>query len=183
MKVNGSVKDRRAGGIRADDYRNVTNRVKPEYYMHCAKWIVEMVKMHDAKGVPLYAVSPGNEVQFTQSFESCVWDGPDLAKFIGILRKMLDDEGYSEREDLRPRDHDRPHYAGGTPTYVQDIMADPVAAKALDIFATHGYSDNGFTGRGVGELLAQVLGPDQGLRQAVLDHRGRHRRPRLARAR
>ncbi len=146
MKVNGSVKDRRSGGIRANDYRNVTNRVKPEYYMHCAKWIVEMVKMHDAKGVPLYAVSPGNEVQFTQTFESCVWDGPDLAKFIGILRKMLDDEGYSEVKIFAPETMTGHMYAGGTPTYVHDIMADPVAAKALDIFATHGYSDNGFTG-------------------------------------
>ncbi len=146
MKVNGKVTGNGAGGIHADSYGNINNRVKPEYYMHFAKWVVEMVKMHDEVGVPLYAVSPGNEVQFTQGFESCVWTGEDLAKIIAILGKMLDDEGYGNVKIFAPETMTSHDYVGGTPSYVKDIMANPEAARALDIFATHGYADNGFQG-------------------------------------
>jgi glucuronoarabinoxylan endo-1,4-beta-xylanase len=146
MKETGRVNDTRSGAIRADSYGKITNRVKPGYYMHFAKWICEMVKMHRAAGAPLYAVSPGNEVQFTQTFESCVWTGPDLARIIAILGKMLKDEGLDDVKIYAPETMTSHDYAGGTPDYVRDIMADPEAANALDVFATHGYADNGFTG-------------------------------------
>jgi len=51
----------------------------------------------DRMGVPFFAVSPGNEVQFTQSFESCVWDGKDFAAVVVRLRELLDAERGGER--------------------------------------------------------------------------------------
>jgi O-glycosyl hydrolase len=62
-------------------YWGFDNPVDRNYFRHFCKWMAEYVKLHDRLGVPLYSVSFGNEVQFTQSFESCVWDGKDYTTF------------------------------------------------------------------------------------------------------
>jgi len=144
MKESGRLTDKRSGSVRANSYRGITNRVKPEYYMHFAKWMVEMVKMHEAAGAPLYAVSPGNEVQFTQTFESCVWNGEDYARIVAILGQMLEQEGYGHVKIFGPETMTSHDYPGGTPDYVRAIVDNPDAFKQLDVFATHGYADNGF---------------------------------------
>ncbi|MFO7956139.1 MAG: glycoside hydrolase family 30 beta sandwich domain-containing protein [Candidatus Brocadiia bacterium] len=144
MKVNNSITGPDQPGARAHDYRGTTNRVDPKYYRHFAKWMVEMVKMHDAKGAPFYAVSPGNEVQFSQGFESCVWNGEDYAEIVKILGEMLEREGYGHVKIFGPETMTSHFYHGGTPDYVRAIAEDPEALEQLDVFATHGYSDNGF---------------------------------------
>ena len=85
MKMNKSITDKRSNAIRAGGYGNFNNRVNPKHFRHFCKWMAEYVKIHDKQGVPFYAVSPGNEVQFTQSFESCVWDGRDYVTFSGKI--------------------------------------------------------------------------------------------------
>ncbi len=144
MKVTGQVTDTQSNAVRAHSYGEIANRVKPDYYMHFARWLVEMVKLHEAAGAPLYAVSPGNEVQFTQRFESCVWNGEDYARIVGILGRMLEEEGYGHVKIFGPETMTSHFYEGGTPDYIRAIMSDPAAAEQLDVFATHGYADNGF---------------------------------------
>jgi glucuronoarabinoxylan endo-1,4-beta-xylanase len=141
MKINKSITDKKSGAVRAGDYRGFTNRVDPKYYRHFCKWMVEYVKLHDKLGVPFYAVSPGNEVQFTQSFESCVWDGKDYANIVIMLREMLNAEGYSRVKIFGPETMTSHLYEGGTGSYVKAIKDNPRALKALDVFATHGYED------------------------------------------
>ena len=141
MKVNKSITDKKSGAIRAGDYRGLTNRVDPKYFRHFCKWMVEYVKLHDKLGVPFYAVSPGNEVQFTQSFESCVWDGKDYANIIIMLRKMLNAEGYGHVKTFGPETMTSHMYEGGTGSYIKAIKNYPGALAALDVFATHGYED------------------------------------------
>ncbi len=141
MKVNKSITDKKSGAIRAGGYGEFTNRVDPKYYKHFCKWMVEYVKLHDKLGVPFYAVSPGNEVQFTQSFESCVWDGKDYANIIIMLREMLNAEGYGHVKIFGPETMTSHLYEGGTGSYIKDIKDNPKALEALDVFATHGYED------------------------------------------
>jgi glucuronoarabinoxylan endo-1,4-beta-xylanase len=141
MKVNKSITDKKSGAIRAGDYRGFTNRVDPKYFRHFCKWMVEYVKLHDKLGVPFYAISPGNEVQFTQSFESCVWDGNDYANIIIMLREMLDAEGYKHVKIFGPETMTSHLYEGGTGSYVKTIKDNPKALAALNVFATHGYED------------------------------------------
>jgi len=141
MKINKSITDKKSGSIRAADYRGFTNRIDPKYFRHFCKWMVEYVKLHDKLGVPFYAVSPGNEVQFTQSFESCVWDGKDYAKIIIMLREMLDVEGYGHVKTFGPETMTSHMYEGGTGSYIKAIKDNPSALAALDVFATHGYED------------------------------------------
>jgi O-glycosyl hydrolase len=139
--VNHSITDKKSGAIKADGYKDISNRVDPKYFKHFCKWMVEYVKFHEARGAPFYAVSPGNEVQFTQSFESCVWDGKDFATIVTMLRQMLDAEGFQQVKIFGPETMTSHLYDGGTPSYVKMIQADPKALAALDIFATHGYED------------------------------------------
>lgn len=141
MKVNKSITDRRSGAIRAGDYRGFENRVDPKYFRHFCKWMVEYVRLHDKAGTPFYAVSPGNEVQFTQSFESCVWDGKDYATIVAMLREMLDAEGYAHVKIFGPETMTSHLYEGGTGSYVKAIKGDEKVLAALDVWATHGYED------------------------------------------
>lgn len=141
MKVNKSITDKKSGSIRAGDYRGMNNRVDPKYYRHFCKWMVEYVKLHEKLGVPFYAVSVGNEVQFTQSFESCVWDGKDYVTIIIMLREMLDAEGYRGMKIFGPETMTSHLYQGGTGSYVKAIKGNAKALQALDVFATHGYED------------------------------------------
>ena len=141
MKMNKSITDKRSGAIRAGGYGNINNRVDPKYFRHFCKWMVEYVKIHDKQGVPFYAVSPGNEVQFTQSFESCVWDGRDYVTILIMLREMLNDQGYSHVKIFGPETMTSHMYEGGTGSYVKAIIDNPKALEALDVFATHGYED------------------------------------------
>jgi len=141
MKMNKSITDKESNAIRANDYKDFTNRVDPKYFQHFCKWMVEYVKYHDKHGVPFYAVSPGNEVQFTQSFESCVWSGQDFAKIVTMLRDMLDSEGYENVKIFGPETMTSHMYEGGTGTYVEIIKNNPEALAAIDVFATHGYED------------------------------------------
>jgi O-glycosyl hydrolase len=141
MKLNKSITDKKSGSIRAGHYRGINNRVDPKYYRHFCKWMVEYVKIHQKMGVPFYAVSTGNEVQFTQSFESCVWDAKDYVTIIVMLREMLDAEGFDDVKIFGPETMTSHLYQGGTGSYVKAIKDNAKALKALDIFATHGYED------------------------------------------
>jgi len=141
MKINKSITDTKSGAIRAGSYRDINNRVDPRYFRHFCRWMVEYVKLHEKEGVPFYAVSPGNEVQFTQSFESCVWDGRDFATIVVMLREMLDAAGYRHVKIFGPETMTSHMYEGGTGSYVKMIMENPAALNALDVFATHGYED------------------------------------------
>jgi O-glycosyl hydrolase len=102
-----------------------------------------MVKLHQAEGVPLYAVSPGNEVMFTQGFESCVWDAADFATIVRLSGEMLEQEGFGKVKMFGPETMTSHNWSTANPLYAQKLMGDPQVAKQFDVFATHGYT-NGF---------------------------------------
>jgi O-glycosyl hydrolase len=141
MKQNDSITDTRSSGIRASGYGEARNRVRKEYFPHFCKWMVEYVKKHDEEGAPLYAVSAGNEIQFSQSFESCVWDAKDYVTILPMLRSMLDEAGYQDVKIFGPETMTSHMYDGGTGSYVGEIKKDNEALAAIDVFATHGYED------------------------------------------
>jgi glucuronoarabinoxylan endo-1,4-beta-xylanase len=105
-----------------------------------------MARLHKAEGVPLYAISPGNEVMFTQSFESCVWDAADFAQIVGMLGQQLEQEGMGDVLVFGPETMTGANRGKGiaNQAYVDAIRQDPKAARFLARWATHGYTD-GFT--------------------------------------
>ncbi|MFN4242009.1 MAG: hypothetical protein ACK4PI_02105 [Tepidisphaerales bacterium] len=150
MKVNGRITDDASGAIMGDDYMGdkggqrveFTNRVRPDRYPHFAKWVAEMVKHYEANGVRMYAVSPANEPQFTQGFESCVWTPKDLATITGMLGETLEREGLGHVQLFAPETMTGFNWDNGPNyRYTQAMRDDPLAWKHLDIWATHGYSD------------------------------------------
>jgi glucuronoarabinoxylan endo-1,4-beta-xylanase len=141
MKLNRSITDKQSSAIRAGGYGENTNRVDPKDFKHFCKWVVEYVKLHDRQGVPFHAVSPGNEVQFSQTFESCVWDGKDFAEIVVRLREMLDGEGYKHVRTFGPETMTSHLYEGGTGPYVKAVLGSPKARDAVGVFATHGDED------------------------------------------
>lgn len=150
MKENGDLRDTASGAIGGDSYtrdgKTHTNRVKPEYFPHFVKWLVEIAKMHEAKGVPFDALSVGNEVMFTQTFESCLWTAKDWATVNGMLGEALEAEGLGHIRLFGPETmtgHNW-HPTLANQLYIDTIKADEEAWKHFDVFATHGYTD-GFT--------------------------------------
>lgn len=150
MKVNNRITDDRSGAIMGDDYMGdkggqrveFTNRVRTDRYPHFVKWVAEMVKHYEANGVPMYAVSPANEPQFTQSFESAVWTPKDLATITGMLGDKLAEEGLGHVKLFAPETMTGFNWDNGPNyKYTQAMRDDPRAWKHLAIWATHGYSD------------------------------------------
>jgi O-glycosyl hydrolase len=143
MKENNSINGKKSGSIQGNDYKGINNRVKEGYFPHFAKWLVEMMKLHQAEGVPLYAVSPGNEVMFTQSFESCVWDAEEFATIVKLTGEQMEKEGMGDIKMFGPETMTGHNWSIANPLYAQKLMADPQTSKYFDVFATHGYT-NGF---------------------------------------
>jgi glucuronoarabinoxylan endo-1,4-beta-xylanase len=150
MKVNGKITDDASGAIQGETYvgdkggRQVefTNRVKEDHHPHFARWVVEMVRHYEAAGVPMYAVSPANEPQFTQSFESCVWTAKDLATITGLLGEELEKARLGRVKVFGPETMTGFNWDNGpNHRYTRAMREDARAWKHLDFWATHGYAD------------------------------------------
>lgn len=149
MKANNSITDLDSGALDDPsayviDGEPAVNRVLPEYYPHFAKWMVEVVKLFEAEGIPLDAVSPANEPMFTQEFESCLWTAPELATITATLGEMLEAEGFGDVLIYGPETMTGGFFTESNRVYVDAYLSNPRAAAQLDVFATHGYTD-GFT--------------------------------------
>ena len=151
MKENASITDTKSGAALRGDYRTekgdeLRNRVAKKYYPHFVKWMVEMAKYYAANGAPLYAISPANEPEFTQTFESCVWTSEDLVTVIAMLGAELDREGLSKIKIFGPESMTGFNWNGGpNARFDRMVRANPEAWKHFGIFASHGYT-NGVTG-------------------------------------
>ncbi len=146
MKYNGRIQGTKEGGIDGKTYlvdgKEVDNRVRREMYPHFAKWLTEMVRYYEANGVPIYAVSAANEPQFTQTFESCVWTGSDLAQITGMVGESLSAAGLSRVRTFGPETMTGFNWPGGpNRTYVKSLQEDSAAWRSLGFLASHGYTD------------------------------------------
>lgn len=149
MKANNAITDLDSGALDDPseyviDGEPAVNRVLPEYYPHFVKWMVEVVKLFDAEGIPLDAVSPANEPMFTQRFESCLWTAPELATITAMLGEQLEAEGYRHVLIYGPETMTGGYFTASNRVYLDAYMSNPRAAAQIDVFATHGYTD-GFT--------------------------------------
>jgi len=151
MKLNRSLNDtdRRSGSIQGDRYliegEPTTNRLDPAYREHFTRWIVEMVKLHAARGAPLDAVSLANEPMFTQWYESCVWTAADYARAVADADAALERAGFGEVKLFGPETMTKHNWAIANPLYVRELTQGAgrgaAGEPALDVFATHGYVD------------------------------------------
>jgi len=120
-------------------YGESENYVTKEHYPHFSKWLVEMAKLFEANGTPLYAVSAGNEVMFTQWFQSNLWTGEDYATIVSQLADDYAKAGMDVKL-FGPETMTGHNFAHGNPTYFR-ALEESGAIEDLDIIATHGYED------------------------------------------
>ncbi len=149
MKVNQSPHNggQRNRGILASSYRHAKgggvsdNRVTPDKYEHFAAWLVAVTAFFASNGMPLYALSPANEVRFSQTYVSCVWTAEDYARMLGILGDRMKKSGCGNVLLFGPEDMTGHVHKEGTPAYLHAVMNHAKARGYLSRFATHGYTD------------------------------------------
>ena len=152
MKMNNNItggrpwkRETREPGIQGSTYkkrkRATRNRVDPKYYPHFCELMAAMCKLHEQHGVPFYALSPGNEVMFSQTFESCTWIGEDFATIIAMLGEPLEREGYGDVLLYGPETMTQHNWSIANPIYIKELRQNEKAWKHFDRFATHGYVD------------------------------------------
>ena len=121
------------GGVLKDDAANLEQ---------FGRYVAAYVKGYEQKfGVPMYAVSIGNEPAFDQvgtnseGFNSCVYDPARFVKALKAVADAFDDYGITTRimgpEALATGQYTYTHY-------INAIKADPAAAAAIDIYNLHG---------------------------------------------
>jgi|GEM_PF-483868 len=144
MKHTNSIGDpplkagNRSGAINYNTYNNTQNYVKKEFYPHFVQWLVETAKLYEKEGAGLYAISPGNEVLFTQWFQSCVWTAEDFSTICSLLDSALEKNGLGHVKIFGPETMTG-HTFSNQPFL--DVLLKGKGGKALDAFATHGYVD------------------------------------------
>jgi len=119
-----------------------SNQLRTDMYDEFAEMCVAYVKIiRQEVGIDLYALSVQNEPRFSQSYESCVYNGEALRDLIKVVGKRFHDEGLTTKLFM-PEDVG---YFDGINGLVQPVLGDDVARNYVDIIATHGYAFDGVT--------------------------------------
>lgn len=143
MKTNNNV-----NGVKADaPVYNTSptadnNQLRTDMYEEFAERCVAYIKIiKQETGIDVYAISLQNEPRFTETYESCVFDGQALADLIEIVGKRFKDEGITTKIFM-PEDVG---YFDGINGLIEPILNDPDAMQCVNIIATHGYAFDGVT--------------------------------------
>jgi glucuronoarabinoxylan endo-1,4-beta-xylanase len=112
-----------------------SNKLDPSHYQHYADYLANFVDLMGQNGVPLVAVSPANEPDYTASWDGAQWTGDELATFIGENLGPTFQRRCPATEIVSPDTASWPNL---------DKYVTPLMAKAKDyvpIIATHPYSN------------------------------------------
>jgi len=119
-----------------------SNQLRTDMYEEFAEMCLAYIKIiKQEAGIDLYALSIQNEPRFSQSYESCVYNGEALRDLIKVVGKRFKDEGVTTKLFM-PEDVG---YFDGINGMVQPMLADVDARNYVDIIATHGYAFDGIT--------------------------------------
>lgn len=137
MKVGGRV----AGGARGTHFQNtIRQELLPEYGEYLASFALHLHR----EGLPLVALSMGNEVHFKHQFASMILVEDQMVEAIRQVDRML---GHATREVpgferplLTADDHVlKRHFEGDFDRLFEKLAAAPDARDALDVVSYHAY--------------------------------------------
>lgn len=118
-----------------------TNRLKPGYEPYLAAYLVAFIQWYErVYGVPMYAISPQNELGFDEPYNSCIYTHEGFATLIAELGQQMEAAGLWPRVKIFGPEH-MTFLDKDTADYIAKVMIHPVASKYLDRFAAHGYTD------------------------------------------
>jgi glucuronoarabinoxylan endo-1,4-beta-xylanase len=124
MKSNGSW------GSGGNFIGNATN------YAAYAKLLASYVSLLKANGVPLYAISPQNEPEVSQSYQSAVWTAQQFHDFIPYLHAALGTAGVSSTQIMFP---ENACWSTSYHGFAATTMNDSSVAQDVGVMAQHGY--------------------------------------------
>lgn len=110
-------------------------KVKTEFLDDYAAYLAQFVNAYEAKGYPIYALSPANEPEYAASWNSCLWSSSEMA---GFVKNQLKSEWLSQGLTTKVIVGE-PGWWGVAETFVNGVLSDPAARDFVDIAAGHGY--------------------------------------------
>ncbi len=117
-----------------------SNQLKTENYEEFAEMCLAYCRIFKREiGVDLYGLSVQNEPRFSQSYQSCVYDGEALRDLIKVVGRRFKKEGITARLFL-PEDVG---WLDGVKNMTLPTLNDPEARPYVDIVAMHGYALDG----------------------------------------
>lgn len=128
--------------VNNNPWQNTTaseNTLNPDYYEHAARWLIEWVKLYEAEGLDMFAVSFANEPRFSQTgFNSQVIDPAKYADALNVIGARFEEEGYGHILFFGPED-----MTSGV-VFNQQYLGQMRAKGSLQYLhavASHGYTD------------------------------------------
>lgn len=114
--------------------------LRPEAYAPLAQYFVKFVQAYTAAGVPIYAVTPQNEPQYSPSgYPGMLMSAGEQARFIGqYLGPAFKAAGLTTK--ILTYDHNWGDQNGGVATYPSAVLGDTTAAPYIGGVAFHCYS-------------------------------------------
>ena len=117
-----------------------SNQLKVENYEEFAESCVAYCRIFKREiGVDLYGLSVQNEPRFSQSYQSCVYDGEALRDLIKVVGRRFKKEGITAKLFL-PEDVG---WLDGVRNMTLPTLNDPEARQYVGMVATHGYALDG----------------------------------------
>ncbi|MEP7143691.1 MAG: PKD domain-containing protein [Ferruginibacter sp.] len=118
------------------------NQLRTDMYDEFAERCVAYIRIIKQQvGLDVYAVSLQNEPRFSQTYESCVFNGEALAALIKVVGKRFVREGLATKIFM-PEDVG---WYEGINSLIQPILKDAEAMRYVGMIATHGYAFDGVT--------------------------------------
>nr|WKN38193.1 PKD domain-containing protein [Tunicatimonas sp. TK19036] len=118
------------------------NQLLKENYEEFAEMCVAYIKILKKEcDIDLYAFSIQNEPRFSQSYQSCLYNGEALRDLLKVVGKRFENEGIDTKLFVP---EDVGHY-DGIKSLVDPILQDAEARQYVDILAVHGYAFDGVT--------------------------------------
>ena len=120
------------------------NRLAFYYYDEFAESMVAVVKMFEQEaGIHIEAIGIQNEPAFDEPYASAILDLEYFAQLIEVVGKRFEDEGISTR--LYMPEQVVGQYNNSNIQYLDALQNNAEANPYCDIFAVHGYGEDGIT--------------------------------------
>ncbi|MEE9460614.1 MAG: T9SS type A sorting domain-containing protein, partial [Bacteroidales bacterium] len=120
------------------------NRLEYHYYDEFAESMVAVVKMFEQEaGIHIEAIGLQNEPAFDEPYASAILDLEHFAELIEVVGKRFEGEGISTR--LYMPEQVVGQYNNSNIQYLDALQSNAEANPYCDIFAVHGYGEDGIT--------------------------------------
>jgi glucosylceramidase len=128
-------------------------KLKPECYDAWARYYAKFIQAYEKEGIPIWGLTVQNEPMAVQTWESCVYSGPEERDFVkDHLGPALSQAGLSDKK-LMIWDHNRSLMY----QRAEAVLDDPEAAKYVWGVAFHWYVGDHFENvRRVGEAYPKI---------------------------